>query len=119
MILYMRLFGKKKSGKDWFDEGNIFFGQENYFEAIKCFDKVILNKKIHGKNIAIALNSKGKCIAKLEDYETAIKCFDLAIQINPNSAVTLIEKANALENLGQNDEANECLAKAKKLESKK
>jgi tetratricopeptide (TPR) repeat protein len=114
----MGLFGKKKSGKDWFDDGNDFFDQENYFDAIKCFDKVILNKKIHGKNIAIALNSKGKCIAKLEEYETAIKCFDLAIQINPNSSVALIEKANALQNLGQNDEAEECLAKAKKLESK-
>jgi len=111
----MGLFGKKKSGKDWFDEGNNFFGQENYFEAIKCFDKVILNKKIHGKNIAIALNSKGKCIAKLEDFETAITCFDLAMQIDPNSLEALIEKANVLERLGQDDEAKECRAKAKKL----
>ena len=112
----MGLFGKKKSGKDWFDDGNNFYEQENFLDAIKCFDKVILNKKIHGKNIAIALNSKGKCIAKLEDYETAIKCFDLAIQINPNSSDALIGKANALESLGQDDEARECLAKAKKLE---
>ena len=112
----MGLFGKKKSGKDWFDDGNNFYEQENYFDAIQCFDKVILNKKIHGKNIAIALNSKGKCIAKLEDFETAIKCFDLAMQINPNSSEALIEKANVLERLGQDDEAKECLAKAKKLE---
>ena len=115
----MGLFGKKKSAKDWFEEGNNFYDKENFLDAIECFDKVILNKKIHGKNIAMALNNKGKCVAKLEDFETAIKCFELAIQVDSKSSDALFGKADALQNIGQNDEAKKCLEIAKKLELNK
>jgi len=115
----VRLFGKRKSVKNWFEEGNRFYDKDNFLDAIECFDKVILDKKIHGKNIAIALTNKGKCIAKLEDFETAIKCFELAIQLDSKSSDALFEKADVLQNMGQNDEAKKCLETAKKLELNK
>ena len=115
----MGLFGKRKSARDWFEEGNDFYDKGNFFDAIECFDKVILDKKIHGKNIAVVLNSKGRCIANLEDFETAVKCFDLAIEIDSESSDALFGKADALQNMGQDDEAKKILEMAKKLELKK
>jgi len=115
----MGLFGKRKSARDWFNEGNDFYDKGNFLDAIECFDKVILDKKIHGKNIAVALNSKGRCIAKLEDFETAVKCFELAIGIDSESSDALFGKAKALQSMGQDDEAKKILEMAKKLELKK
>ena len=115
----MGLFGKRKSARDWFEEGNDFYDKGNFFDAIECFDKVILDKKIHGKNIAVALNSKGRCIAKLEDFETAVKCLELAIEIDSESSEALFGKADALPSMCQDDDAKTILDMAKKLELKK
>ncbi|MEO2201581.1 MAG: tetratricopeptide repeat protein [Nitrosopumilus sp.] len=112
----MKLFGKKKSGKDWFEEGKDFYKNEQFLDAIECFDKVILDKKMHKKNTAKALSNKGKCMAKLEDYETAIKCLDFAIQLDSKSSDLWFEKSNILRKMNQDDEADKCIEKAKELD---
>lgn len=111
----MDLFGKKKSAKDWFEKGNELFENKQFFDAIECFDRVILNKKIHGKNIAIALNNKGKCIEKLDDFKTALKCYDFAIQMDSGLSDAYMRKAGILKKMGQHKEAEKIISKSKSL----
>ena len=40
----MGLFGKKKSGKDWFDDGNNFYEQENFLDWINVEGKKRVQK---------------------------------------------------------------------------
>jgi tetratricopeptide (TPR) repeat protein len=64
------------------------------------------------------LYKKGLTHAKIEDYEEAIKCFDKAVQLDPNNALAWISKANALIEYGNEEEARECLDRAKKINPK-
>ena len=116
MTFIVKLFGKRKSGKDWFEQGNDLYEKESFLEAIECFDKVILDKKMHGKNIAMALINKGKCIEKLEDLETALKCYDWAINMDSKSSEAYLRKAVILKKIGQHKEAKEFISKSKSLE---
>jgi tetratricopeptide (TPR) repeat protein len=64
------------------------------------------------------LYKKGLSHAKVEDYEEAIRYFDKAVQLDPNNALAWISKANALIEYGNEEEASECLERAKKIDPK-
>ena len=51
---------------------------------------------------------KGLSLAKIGVYEGAGKYFDKAIKLNPNNLLALISKANALIELGNEEEAKAC-----------
>jgi tetratricopeptide (TPR) repeat protein len=51
---------------------------------------------------------KGLSLAKIEDYKEAAKYFDKAIQLDPNNILAWISKANALTELGNEEEAKAC-----------
>jgi tetratricopeptide (TPR) repeat protein len=51
---------------------------------------------------------RGLSLAKIEDYEEAAKYFDKAIQLDPNNILAWISKANALTELGNEEEAKAC-----------
>jgi tetratricopeptide (TPR) repeat protein len=59
---------------------------------------------------------KGLSLAKIEDYEEASKYFDKAIQMDPNNVLALISKANALTELGNEEEAKACVDKVKAID---
>lgn len=64
----------------WFDKGMALQEQENYAEALACFQKAIDIKP----DFIPAWVYKGICLEQLKRYEEAIACYNQAIQINPN-----------------------------------
>ena len=60
-----------------FDNGMDALEQENFEEAIKCFDEVI---KLDSK-YADAWFYKGEALEKQDEFEKAMKCFDEAIRV--------------------------------------
>jgi tetratricopeptide (TPR) repeat protein len=64
------------------------------------------------------LYKKGMAHVKIEDYEEGIRCFDKAVQLDPNNVLAWISKANALIEIGNEEEARKCLDTAKKIDSK-
>jgi tetratricopeptide (TPR) repeat protein len=59
---------------------------------------------------------KGLSLAKIEDYEEASKYFDKAIELDPNNLLALISKANALIELGNEEEAKACVDKVRTID---
>ena len=59
---------------------------------------------------------KGLSLAKIEDYEEASKYFDKAIELDPNNLQAWISKANALTELGNEEEAKACVKKVKAID---
>ena len=58
---------------------------------------------------------KGLSLAKIEDYEEAAKYFDKAIQLDPNNILAWISKANALTELGNEEEARACFDRVRTI----
>ena len=81
-------------------------------DAKECYEKVLSLKP----NDIQALDNLGVTLYRLKDYEGAIKCFDKSISIEPNQSFPWIEKARVLKELGSDEEAEQCFAKAKELE---
>ena len=59
---------------------------------------------------------KGLSLAKIEDYGEASKYFDKAIELDPNNLLAWISKANALTELGNEEEAKACVEKVKAID---
>mgnify|MGYP006424353483 CR=1 FL=1 len=68
------------------------------------------------KEKALDLNEKGIDLYELERYEEAIACFDEAIRLDPEYLLALYAKGNLLRKLGRDEEAEQCLAKARELQ---
>jgi tetratricopeptide (TPR) repeat protein len=51
----------------------------------------------------------------LGKYEDAIKCYDEIIKIKPDDAFTWYNKGIALANLGKQEDADNCFAKAREI----
>ena len=60
-----------------FNDGMNLLGQEQFKQAIKCFDEVIDLEPQH----ADAWFYKGEAHEKCDEFEVAIKCFDEAIRL--------------------------------------
>ena len=61
-------------------------------------------------------NDKGIALDELEKYAEAIACFDEAIKLDPEYLLALYAKGNLLRKLGRDEEAEQCLAKARELQ---
>jgi len=59
--------------------------------------------------------NKGTTSKELGSTLSAIECFDKAVEIDPKSALIWYNKSVVLGNLGKQNEADECLFKAKEL----
>ena len=66
----------------WFEQGMVCQEQENYAQALDCFEKAI------GCNphFIPAWVYKGIILEQLEDYQAAIRCYEKAIKVNPDVA---------------------------------
>jgi len=72
---------KSSDHETWFEKGILCQEQENYSEALNCFEKSI-NFNPH---FIPAWVYKGIILEQLEDYQAAIRCYEEAIKINPDA----------------------------------
>jgi Flp pilus assembly protein TadD len=57
----------------------------------------------------------GISLANLGDYKEAIKSYDKALELNPDDAQIIYEKAISLSNLGKNKDAEKLVSKAREM----
>jgi len=80
-------------------------------DAIECYEKALSLKP----NDTQVLDNLGLELRCLKDYGGALKCFDKSISIDPNQHVPWAAKSEVFKELGRDEEAEQCLAKAKAL----
>lgn len=105
----------------WNNRGLNFSFQQNYYDAIECYEKAIeINPKY-----AEAWYNKGNAFMNLRRiekninrYNDAIQCFDQAIQIDPHYANAWNIKGIALYGLGRYSEGEDATNKANQLYNK-
>ena len=134
---------------DYLKQGDAFFFEGNYKEAIKSYDEVIKRQP----NSYFAWASRSWALRRINKFKEALNSYDKAIEINPDDHLGWYGRGNALRELKRYDEAIadynksieikhdfiwawcrlglsyllkedshkalECLQKAKKLDSKK
>ena len=101
----------EKEALDWYNKGTVLGNQNEYQEAIVCYDEVIrLDIKFY-----YGWNNKGASLANLERYEDAIVCCDEAIRLDPQNPDAWGNKGIALKKFGRDEEAEQCFAKAREL----
>ena len=72
---------KNKTAEDYLEEGNVFYEQEKFEEAIEKYTQAI---EIEPK-LSDAYNNRGVVRHALEDFEGAIADYTKVIKLNPNS----------------------------------
>ena len=60
--------------------------------------------------------NKAIVLDELERYEEAVACYDEAIKLKPEYLVALYSKGDSLRKWGRDEEAEQCLAKARELQ---
>ena len=124
----MGLFGKKsnkKQSEDWFKKGGRMLvkdlskkdrpDEETLKEALKCFETAI---ELDPQN-SDAWEHKGMVMYYQEDYEKSVLCYHETIDLMGSNNVdpsVWMQLSISLKNLGRDEEAEECIARAKKLE---
>ena len=121
---------EQTSEEFYFKQGLIYHQLEDYDRAGRNFEKAFLMNKskkvyifhqrlafidkelINDHNNSRLLNSKGDYLYKLKEFEKAVSCFDLAIDIDPQTALYYFNKANALKKLKLLKNAQDCFAQA-------
>ena len=91
-----------------FYQGNAYFYEEGFDEAIEAYDKALAIKP----GLHEALNNKGIALADLGKLDEAIEAYDKALAIKPGDHKVLNNKGTALADLGKLDEAIEAYDKA-------
>jgi len=102
-----------KSAEDFKQQGNTFFSQGNYVEAIKFYTKAIEQQKNH-----IYYSNRAACHTALGEYQKAIEDADQCISLDPKWAKGYYRKGNALSFLSRYEEAQDILIKGNQLDPK-
>ncbi len=74
-----------------YEEANLLFDQEKYEDAIKLYDKLIVEKKFGAEPPYM----KAECLSNLNRFEEAIAWYDKAIEIDDEDALIWNGKGNA------------------------
>ncbi|HII05077.1 MAG TPA: tetratricopeptide repeat protein [Nitrosopumilus sp.] len=74
------------------------------------------NKEKDDTEFLLGWVDKGSVLAKQEKHKEAIACFDTAIKIDPEDSQVFFCKGNSLKKLGREEEAQQCITRAKELE---
>ncbi|CAD8145329.1 unnamed protein product [Paramecium pentaurelia] len=82
------------------EEGNKFFAEKKYDEAIKCYSEAI----DHNPNEPIYYSNRAACYIPLRQYKKALDDTEQALKRDSNNVKTLRRKAIALQNLGRLEE---------------
>lgn len=83
----------------WNKEGNNFYSQGKYEEAIKCYDHILEKKP----NAAGIWCSKGNTLAFLKKYNEALSCYDKALKTDPKNKENTLKAIKKLKNFEQID----------------
>ena len=85
-------------------EGNTFFQNNKFIEALEKYDQAI-NLKVETKNNAVYYSNRAYVNLKLENFGSAIQDVNMAIKINPDFAKAYHRRALAYFSLRKYDEA--------------
>ena len=99
----MLLYHNTWEGWAWSMKGVCLFGTSSYEEALLCAEKS-LEKGF--ANDYIQLSNKADCLLALQRHEEAIHWYEQVLQIKPDYVPALQSKADALEAVGNQTEAN-------------
>lgn len=114
MSFFSRL-QRTPSIEQYYHDGRMHYGLEEYSQAITCFDKVLSIDPDSAK----AWYWKGlSCMFSLK-AEEAITCIDKTIQIDPNCSRAWHMRGWIFELQKRYDEAVECYQKASQLDPSK
>ncbi|XP_797752.4 protein unc-45 homolog B [Strongylocentrotus purpuratus] len=88
------------------EEGNKFYKDENYDEAIVAYTKALtLGQDLPKSDQAVFYKNRAACHLKLENNEQAAQDAKAALDLNPSDFKAMFRKCQALEALGQIEEA--------------
>lgn len=100
----MKSRNHKQNNVDYhFQQGNDFYSQSNYQQAIYSYNQAIQSDPLDEE----IYYARSKAYVNLRQYEQAIEDLDKVIRINPKSEDGNYAKANALLELGKEVEAAE------------
>ncbi|GHT69840.1 tetratricopeptide repeat family protein [Bacteroidia bacterium] len=88
--------------------GNAYYQQENYTQAIKCYQKGVEIDP----NDAKAYYNMGNAYRQQENYAQAIKCYQEAIEIDPNDAAAYYSMGYTYARQENYTQAIKCYQKA-------
>ena len=94
-------------------EGNKYFSQGNYLEAIKWYTKAIEESPGH-----IYYSNRSACYTAINEYQKAVEDSDQCIKLDPKWAKGYYRRGNALALLHRHNEALEALTKGNQLDPK-
>ena len=94
--------------------GTIFRDEENYEDAISCYDKALEIDQ----NDPLALSNKGGALIEMKKYDDALPLLDKAIEMKPEFADAFYNKAAGMAMTGNIEEALSCLTNAVKINPK-
>ncbi|MEM7716807.1 MAG: tetratricopeptide repeat protein, partial [Cyanobacteria bacterium P01_A01_bin.68] len=86
---------------DYLKQGDAFFYEERYEDAIIAYNKVIERKR----HSYTAWVNRGWALRRLERYEEALSSYDEAIRIKPDEYIGWYGKANVLRELNKYEES--------------
>ncbi|CAD8108714.1 unnamed protein product [Paramecium sonneborni] len=102
-----QIYNEVKAQQD-FMRGQDLFNQQNYFEALDCFNESLFNND----RLDDCYRWKARTLNKLSQFQLAIQVCDKAIYLNEQNDYTWITKACSLHCLGKYEEALICCEKA-------
>lgn len=103
---------KGLAGEIEYFQGQIEMLNDNFFTAIKHFDKAIELDRKDGA----AYNDRALCMVELGIIDGAFVFFDKGIEVEPDYATVYHNKGWLLNNIGRHTEAVKCFQKALSLE---
>ncbi|WP_299675249.1 tetratricopeptide repeat protein [uncultured Dokdonia sp.] len=93
----------KKKARKYYDDGQAFFQNADYDNAIKSYKKAVRKDK----TFAFAWDMLGYSYRKNENYEEAITAYDKSLALDPKGKMPLTNKPIAYALLGNFDKAIE------------
>ena len=97
----------------WNMKGLCFLNAGSYDDALFCFDQSL--EKGHANDYIVLFN-KAECLLALQRYKEAIDWYEKALQIKPDYVLALQRKADALEAIGNQIEADSVRKKLRDIQ---
>jgi tetratricopeptide (TPR) repeat protein len=94
------------------NHGVLLMTQRRFGEALSSLNDCITTDPNRSKNDDMLMNNIGMCLSNLNRPQEAIECLDRAIEIQPNSHITWVNKGNVLTKIGRLPEAIQCFDRA-------
>jgi len=101
------------SAMEWYNQGISYDNQEDYAEAIQCYQQAVFLKR----DMYQAWNNMGNAYQHQGNYTDAIQCFNNALNINSKHVAARINMGLAYYNQKKYTEAIQCYKQAVNVDS--